>query len=362
MLWKIGDDMRVVALQETALAEEQLLEANLENWVSSHPELLGEPLLIIGRQVLIPEVNDRIDLLALDPAGNVVIIELKRGALGDGVDTQALRYASYVSRWSYAQIEAQAIKHCARADAPAPTLAELFADFCAEAGVDPGEEDYNRDQRIIIAGRSVREKLGSVALWLRMHRVDVKVVELTLFRDGTALLLQPTIIIPPPTTERYELGAGAPQGDEPWLADGQSWHLERRCGADTAALLRELIKVVQEAVPAEGPFWNQKQYVALRKAGMNWMAITTRRSMLLMRFKVKKDSMKVDDIAEKLGVAVFNKEADLAEKLEMPSSVVMRELAGHTRIGLRLKPDFDLQGRSAALRDLVQSAWETNIG
>lgn len=41
------------------------------------PAVLGEPLLIIGRQVAMDEGKDRIDLLALDTAGSLVGIGLE---------------------------------------------------------------------------------------------------------------------------------------------------------------------------------------------------------------------------------------------------------------------------------------------
>jgi hypothetical protein len=46
------------------MSKEKLLEENLEDWVISDPSILGEPLLIIGRQVLIPDIKDRLDILA----------------------------------------------------------------------------------------------------------------------------------------------------------------------------------------------------------------------------------------------------------------------------------------------------------
>src|SRR5579885_296377 len=79
----------------------EILEEHLEDWIATDSSILGEPLLIIGRQLIIPDVKDRLDLLALDPQGKAVIIELKRGKLKDPVDMQALRYASYISKWSF---------------------------------------------------------------------------------------------------------------------------------------------------------------------------------------------------------------------------------------------------------------------
>src|SRR5256885_1691077 len=109
-LWKITEAGPKL-LPETRLNEEKLLEKHLEDWIAADPSLLGEPLLVIGRQVLIPDTKDRLDLLALDSQGAAVIIELKRGLLKDPVDVQALRYASYISKWHFEDFENIAINY-----------------------------------------------------------------------------------------------------------------------------------------------------------------------------------------------------------------------------------------------------------
>src|SRR5918997_4392856 len=116
-LWKIKHN-RPQKINETNLPREKLLEENLENWIALDPSLLGEPLLIIGRQVLIPDTKDRLDLLALDPQGVAAVIELKRGHLKDPVDVQALRYASYVSKWRFEEFENLARNYFGKAGDP----------------------------------------------------------------------------------------------------------------------------------------------------------------------------------------------------------------------------------------------------
>ena len=132
-LWKTTED-GLQQILDTTLTQQQFLEEHLEDWIVANPDFLDEPLLIIGRQVLIPGVNDRIDILALDLEGNAVIIELKRGQLTVPVDMQALRYASYISRWSTSEFERQAQNYFSEGDDSDVELNEVFEQFCADWG------------------------------------------------------------------------------------------------------------------------------------------------------------------------------------------------------------------------------------
>ena len=71
---------------------------HLEKWIEKNPDILGEELLIITNEYdKFDKTKERLDLLALDREGNVVIIELKRDDSGKNVDLQALKYAAYCS-------------------------------------------------------------------------------------------------------------------------------------------------------------------------------------------------------------------------------------------------------------------------
>ena len=69
------------ALAAKAWAE-GIYEKDVEDWVERRPEILGEELLVIGRQVSLDEGRDIIDLLAIDKPGNLVVVELKRDLIG----------------------------------------------------------------------------------------------------------------------------------------------------------------------------------------------------------------------------------------------------------------------------------------
>ncbi len=340
-LWKITDQ-GPSKVAETEIKQEKLLEENLENWISSDPTILGEPLLLVGRQVLIPDTKDRLDLLAFDPQGNAVIIELKRGKLKHPVDIQALRYASYISKWTFEDFENLARNYMGKVGDPEFNFNALYESFCEDAGVDE-TPDLNKDQRVIILGSSIREKLGSVALWLLEHGIDIKVIEVHAYKDGNSILIEPSTVIPFQVSKFEDTGRIKPKGS-PWVKDGKSWHLEKRCSLKTKEMLDRLDNIIQENFDVDGPRWNQKFYVAYRINNYNWMSVITRPNFLRLDFLVKANSFDSDDIAKRLNIAKFDKEESLSEKFGLPSSVFIKNRNENTdRMYIRVKDDFDLE-------------------
>jgi hypothetical protein len=338
----------------TKVAEGHLkLEEHLEDWIANDPSLLGEPLLIVGRQVLIPDVKDRLDLLALDPRGNAVIIELKRGKLRDPVDMQALRYASYVSKWSYEDFERVASGYLGKGD-PDFNFNAAFENFCNEAGVDE-VPDLNRDQRLLVVGSEVEDRLGSVGLWLRDHGVDIKMMTIEVYSEGGMLFVRPQTIIPLPLPGEPRIGRTA----EPWRVDGRAWHLEKRCSPKTSGMLLKLHNLIEDHFEGVKPKWAQKEYVAYEVGSHCWLYVNTAPTVLLLTLRVKADAFKEAELARRLGVEEFHKAQSRAEKLGLSNSVSVENLNASTdRVMLRIKEDFDL-GSKEFLRFLKEAhdAW-----
>src|SRR6056297_943588 len=97
---------RLSRLVQKRFSELNLRERDhLQEWLANQPDALGEELLIIQKEFDgFDETRERLDLLAIDKDGNLVIIENKLDDSGRDVVWQALKYASYCANLSRAQI------------------------------------------------------------------------------------------------------------------------------------------------------------------------------------------------------------------------------------------------------------------
>ena len=72
---------------------------DIQEWVEANPGILGDDLLIIGKEFSgFDRTDERLDLLAVDSDGKMVVIELKRDDTGADAHWQAIKYASYFQR------------------------------------------------------------------------------------------------------------------------------------------------------------------------------------------------------------------------------------------------------------------------
>ncbi len=135
-LWRIEGD-RPMPLSSAKLD----LERRLEDWICQDLSLVGEDLLLLGRQVA-TAYGHAIDVLALDREGNLVILELKRGRTPREVVAQVLDYASWAHGLSGQEVEDLAQQYRKR------PLEELFMERFGPRAELP--ESLNEEQRLII--------------------------------------------------------------------------------------------------------------------------------------------------------------------------------------------------------------------
>jgi hypothetical protein len=90
-LWKVQSGQ----LAEVATASPKS-ESIVEDWIADDPSILGLDLLVIARQFT-TDFGGRIDLLGVDRAGDLTLIEMKRDRTPREVIAQTLDYGSWVN-------------------------------------------------------------------------------------------------------------------------------------------------------------------------------------------------------------------------------------------------------------------------
>ena len=167
-------------------------EKTLHDWLESNPEgiLEHKELLIIGREVT-TDLGASIDLLGVDRAGSVVVVELKRAKTPRDTVAQALEYAAFAER-----LDAEQLEIISRTYMNDESL--NFSEHHRQH-FELGESDavaFNKDQRIVIVCQEVAPQIRQTAQFLNSKGVNVTCVEFAFFQaEGGGRLMSQEIVV-----------------------------------------------------------------------------------------------------------------------------------------------------------------------
>ena len=223
---------------------------DIQEWIANNPHVLGEDLLIIGKEFSdFDQTNERLDLLAVDAHGRIVIIEVKRDDTGSDVHWQAIKYASYFRNNTQQDVIGIFAKHegVSGEEAEKKLIEHLDGD---DLGV------LNKDQRIILVSHRFAPEVTSAVLWLneRFSSEDmISCIRLIPYRDiqstdTDSLYIQAYRIIPVPGDENYVIEAvGGKSGGR---IDGFTVRRARRSSDDEiSSFFREIGTSVTDRLP-----------------------------------------------------------------------------------------------------------------
>ena len=210
-------------------------EGMIEGWLKDNPALVGVTGVIIGQQVVTPS-QGRIDLLAMDKEGSLIIIELKRNRTPREIIAQVLDYASWVSKLTTREVHDLCLKHNGRA------LNEIYRE---KFSTSPPDTLNATHQMMIVAG-SMDEATKRIVEYLsEEHDVGINVSFFDVFeQDGVQWLTTDTLLEQEEVVERATRKARAPwsgfwyvtagaESDVPWadlrdlgyvVASGGKWY------------------------------------------------------------------------------------------------------------------------------------------
>ena len=207
-LWRV--DAGIQRLVPTGMPS----EARLEDLIEADPNGLGQPLLIIGRQVPTSH-GKRVDLLALDGEGALHVLELKRDKTPRDVVAQALDYGSWARGLSHEDI----LSIYAAYQQGKPALEVAFEDTFGA----PIPEELNTGHWLTIVAADLDPESERIVEYLaEAYDVPINVVFFRYFSDGDREYLARTWLLEPAAEAGPKAGA-AGKAKEQW--NGRDWYL-----------------------------------------------------------------------------------------------------------------------------------------
>ena len=209
MIFKFNSTSKEIELcSRTNFSSHKILERqHIEKWIENNSEILGEELLILTNEYdQFDKTSERLDLLALDRDGNIVIIELKRDDSGKNADLQAVKYAAYCSTFTIVDV------------------IDIYRNYLLRYGTKPSIEEVrekimnyitnsdfqeiNDKPRIILVSKEFRPEVTASILWLRNFGLDIRCIKLTPYEAGNdSIIIEVNTIIPLPDAGDYTIRA-----------------------------------------------------------------------------------------------------------------------------------------------------------
>ena len=213
---------RMIKLQTRRFSDLGLRErVDLQEWLEGTPEALGEELLIIQKEFDgFADTRERLDLLALDKAGKLVVIENKLDDTGRDVVWQAIKYAAYCSNLNKAEIVEIYQRYLDRKHVGENAETKI-SEFLDEDTLDEIVLNASNDQRIMLIAGNFRKEAMATALWLLGHGVRVQCFRVVPYCFCEEILVDLRQIIPTPEAEDFMISMATKGAEEKSTEDAQ---------------------------------------------------------------------------------------------------------------------------------------------
>lgn len=199
------DKNRITQIKSCSFSELGFKEReHLQEWLEHNPDAFGEDLLFIQKEFDgFDDTRERLDLLAIDKQGNLVIIENKLDDSGRNVTWQVLKYASYCSSLSKQQIKDIYQAYLVRNGSSENSEQNISEFLNAE---DFGEIQLNQNQRIILVSGNYRKEVTSTVMWLlTKYNLKIQCFKATPYSFDDQIFLDIKQIIPVKEAEEYTI-------------------------------------------------------------------------------------------------------------------------------------------------------------
>jgi len=215
---------RIAPLEAKRFAELGFTERkHLQEWLENCPQALaqvdGDELLIIQKEFDgFDDTRERLDLLAIDKDGNLVIIENKLDDTGRDVVWQALKYAGYCANLSKSQVvdiyQRYLNQRAQETGQPVANAADNLVEFLEVDGLEAAQINRIKTQRLIFVAARYRKEVTNTVLWLSQFGIACQCFKVTPYQTGGELFLNVEQIIPTPESTEFMIGMVAKEAEE----------------------------------------------------------------------------------------------------------------------------------------------------
>lgn len=194
-----------ISLANAGLKERQ----HLQEWVIAHPAVLGPDVKIVAFEFGSwtghggDKEKDRLDVLALDGEGRLIVVELKRDKAPDTVEMQALKYAALVSRFTRDDLDKVHARYLSK-QAGAPVTVEAAAAEL-DSWADITEEALRRPSIILMASEFPLPVTATVVFLHQQLGLDVRLLSFQAYQTANDVLVTVSQHYPPPGIEEFVL-------------------------------------------------------------------------------------------------------------------------------------------------------------
>lgn len=190
-IWRIDDNLK--RLSKSKLKSEN----ELEDMICQDMTILYEHWLPIGRQVA-TDHGGKIDILAIDQSGNLVVIELKKNKTPREVITQAMDYASWVKTLDSSKIAGIYKRYSKGLNSKFESLDDAVQD---KFNTTFSEDEINQGHQIVIVASELDLSTERIVHYLNDYDLPINTVFFNVFRDGDNRYLSRAWLIDPAETQ-----------------------------------------------------------------------------------------------------------------------------------------------------------------
>jgi hypothetical protein len=172
------------------LAEAGVKERDhLQEWVISHPEILGPDVLIITSEFDKWESKHKLerhrpDVIGLDSDGRLVVVELKRDAASETVHMQAINYAATTSRFDVSKLAEAHRDFLAKSGGGELTKEQAEEKILGHAELLAETEETLRKPRIILLAGTFPSSVTSTVVWLTEMELSITLLTVQAYQTA----------------------------------------------------------------------------------------------------------------------------------------------------------------------------------